>query len=261
MAQMTAVKQRGADRITFPGILRAQRNVIIVWILLIAMLVVVSVMTPIVGQSSFATEENAKNILVQATALGIISVGQTFVILTAGIDSRLGEYVRAKKGLAYAVHGVFAPNRQAGSFDASVDTALESTADAIEAMFKVFADLRGADVTGDELKETKLRVAGGMVMAMQTIQQQAGYRVEGILNDYPIDYYDTYPQKIDDVTADGVRQVADKYIRDDVMTVVVVAPAGQVVEQLKRLGNVEVVPMPSRRSTTRPATAPSTGNP
>ena len=37
------------------------------------------------------------------------------------------------------------------------------------------------------------RVAGGMVMGMQTIGQQAGFRVDGILNDYPIDYYDTYP--------------------------------------------------------------------
>ena len=37
-------------------------------------------------------------------------------ILTAGIDSRLGKYVRAQKGLAYSVYGMFQPNRQAGRF-------------------------------------------------------------------------------------------------------------------------------------------------
>jgi zinc protease len=63
-------------------------------------------------------------------------------ILTAGIDSRLGRYVRAEKGLAYGVHGVFQPGRQSGMFMAGTDTALESTADAVEAIFKVLNDMR-----------------------------------------------------------------------------------------------------------------------
>ena len=49
-------------------------------------------------------------------------------------------------------------------------------------------------MTAAELAEAKSRVAGGMVMDMQTIGQQAGYRVDGILNGYPIDYYDKYPR-------------------------------------------------------------------
>ena len=36
------------------------------------------------------------------------------------------------------MHGVFQPGRQAGAFVAGTDTAVESTADAVEAIFKVF---------------------------------------------------------------------------------------------------------------------------
>jgi zinc protease len=178
-------------------------------------------------------------------------------ILTAGIDSRLGKYVRAQKGLAYSVHGVFQPNRQAGAFIAGTDTAIESTADAITAIFKVLNDMRAQDVTPAELAESKTRVAGGMVMAVQTIGQQAGYRVDGILNGYPIDYYDKYPGRIAEVSAPQVRAVMNKYVRDGEMTIVVVAPAAQVQKQLETLGQVEVRPMPAKRAAaTQPATAP-----
>ena len=168
-------------------------------------------------------------------------------ILTSGIDSRLGKYVRAEKGLAYSVHGVFDPGRQAGSFTAATDTAIESTADAIEAMFKVFSDMRAELVSDAELAEAQSRVAGGMVMAVQTIGQQAGYRVDGVLNDYPIDYYDQYPQRIAQVEKEQVRDVMRKYVLDDAMTIVVVAPAEQVKAQLEQLGPVEVLPMPAKR--------------
>jgi zinc protease len=175
-------------------------------------------------------------------------------ILTAGIDSRLGKYVRAKKGLAYSVHGVFGPNRQAGAFNAGVDTAVESTADAVQAMFDVFEAMRKENVTEAELAEAKMRVAGGMVMKVQTIGQQADYRVEGILNDYPIDYYDKYPSRIAQVSGDQIRDVMNKYVNDDAMTIVIVGPAEVIKPQLEKLGEYEVIPMPSKRAGA--ATAP-----
>lgn len=168
-------------------------------------------------------------------------------ILSHGIDSRLGRYVRAEKGYAYSVFGMFRPGRQAGEFAAGTETDVKNAADAVEAMFKVFNDTARDGVTEDELKEAKLRTVGGMVMGMQTMQAQAGYRVEGILNGYPIDFYDVFPERIAAVAPTQVGQVVGKYVKDDRMIVVVVAPAEAVKEQLGRLGEVEVVPMPGGR--------------
>ncbi|HEX2974173.1 MAG TPA: pitrilysin family protein [Tepidisphaeraceae bacterium] len=175
-------------------------------------------------------------------------------ILSSGIDSRLGRYVRAEKGYAYSVSGRFRPDRHAGEFLGGTETDTKNTADAIEAMFKVFTDLAKDGITEAELKDAKLRAVGGMVKDMQTIRQQAAMRVNGILNGYPIDYYDRYPERIAAVASPQVSQVVKKYVATDRMTVVVVAPAAAVKDQLQRLGDVEIVPMPSQRNsaTTQP---------
>jgi zinc protease len=168
-------------------------------------------------------------------------------ILSSGIESRLGRYVRAEKGYAYGVTGRFGPNRHAGAFVGTTDTALESTGAAIEAMFKVFDDMRREEVTPVELAEAKTRVAGSFVMGLQTIAQQASYRVGGILDGFPIDYYDRYPERVGQVTAAQVRDVVGRYVKDGAMVIVVVAPAEQVKSQLDRLGEVQVLPMPAKR--------------
>jgi zinc protease len=168
-------------------------------------------------------------------------------ILSGGIEARVMRYVRAEKGLAYHAHGVFMPGRQAGAFVGQTDTAIENSADAIEAMFKVFNDVREADVTDAEFAESKLRVAGRMVMQMQTIEQQAERRLEGILNGYPADYYDHYAQRVSAVTADQIRAAMQRYVDPATMQIVVVAPAAVGKENLARLGEVKVVPMPAKR--------------
>ena len=95
-----------------------------------------------------------------------------------GMLGQLGKYVRAKKGLAYSVYGVFQPNREAGSFGGGVDTAIESTADAVQAMFDVFEKMRGENVTDQELAEAKMRVAGGMVMVVTSVLVAPAARLE-----------------------------------------------------------------------------------
>jgi zinc protease len=169
-------------------------------------------------------------------------------ILSHGIDSRLGRVVRAQKGYAYSVWGMFRAGRHGGEFVSGTETGFATTADAIEAIFKVFGDMRSAEVTDSELAQTKLRVSGAMVMGMQTIQQQVNYRVDGLLNGYPEDYFDRYPQRIGAVTAADVRRVCEKYLDDPRMLVVVVAPAAAVQERLSRLGQVQVLPMPLQRT-------------
>ena len=81
--------------------------------------------------------------------------------------------MRAEKGYTYGASGIFQPGRHAGIFEGSVDTNPDTTAPCIEAMFKVFSDLRNGYVTPEELAQSKQRVAGGMVMNMQTIARNS----------------------------------------------------------------------------------------
>ena len=163
-------------------------------------------------------------------------------LLSSGIDSRLGKYVRAEKGYVYGVTAYFEPGRQAGDFSGDTGTKFETTTDTIDAMFKVFDDMKAAPVPEDELSEAKKRVAGQMLMQMQTIHQQADRRLVAIMNNYPVDYYDVYPERISKVTAGDIKNVMNKYVDENKMTIVVVAPATAVKSQLEKLGDVTVIP-------------------
>jgi len=167
-------------------------------------------------------------------------------ILSGGIESRVMAYVRATRGLAYHAHGVFSPGRQVGEFNGETETRIETADQAVEAMFKVFDDMATgkAPVTAEELKESRLRVAGGLVMSMQTVDRQAARRLTALLNGFPEDYWDTYPSHLSTVTAEQVQAVMKQYVDTSKMSIVVVAPAAKVKESLSKLGEVEVKPMP-----------------
>ena len=113
-------------------------------------------------------------------------------------------------------------------------------------MFEVMEKMRQANVTDAELADAKRRVAGGMVMQMQTIGQQADRRLEGILNGYPADY--TTSTRRRSVGGDGRsdQSAMEKYVDPKIMQIVVVAPAEQSREKLGALGEVKVEPMPGK---------------
>ena len=176
-------------------------------------------------------------------------------VLSSGIDSRLNKVLRAEKGLTYGAYGYFRPSRNGGAFELSIETKPESVDDAITSAFGVIDKMKAENITDAELAEAKRRVAGSMVLETQTVQAQAGRRVETILNGYPIDYYDHYAERIAQVKADEVRETLSKYFVTDNVNIVVVGPADKVKSQLEKFGTVSVEPMPlaDKSATTQPA--------
>jgi zinc protease len=166
-------------------------------------------------------------------------------ILTHGAGtSRLRRYLRVERGLVYDVQAGFEPTRHGGEFSANTELDPANAGAAIEGMFKVFAEMGKDGVGADELNDARLATVGRMLMNMQTISEQGGYRVEAILNDFPADAYEQYAQRYKGVTGEQVRQVMAKYVRPERMITVVVGPANVLKPQLKRFGPVEVSPTP-----------------
>jgi predicted Zn-dependent peptidase len=92
--------------------------------------------------------------------------------------------------------------------------------------------------------DAKRRVGGWMIMGMQTNARRAERRLEGILNGYPLDYYDHYAASVAQSITEDLRQVMQKYVDPLKMQIVVVAPAKASKEKLSALGEVRVQPMP-----------------
>lgn len=67
---------------------KQDKTIIIVYLVLVGLIVTTSLLSDV-----FLTSRNIQNLLRQAVALGLVSVGQTFAILTAGIDLSIGSVV------------------------------------------------------------------------------------------------------------------------------------------------------------------------
>lgn len=70
-------------------------QLVAILVILATLIVVSSILSP-----TFSTPQNLANVTRQAVALGIVAVGQTFVILTAGIDLSVGSTISLTSVLA-----------------------------------------------------------------------------------------------------------------------------------------------------------------
>ena len=57
-----------------------------IWVLLAVIFLIAWLLVTLYGRGDFASASNVNNIVERATALGIVSIGQTFAILVASID-------------------------------------------------------------------------------------------------------------------------------------------------------------------------------
>ncbi|MCP4626306.1 MAG: ABC transporter permease [bacterium] len=80
---------------------KQDRNTVIVYLVLLGLIVATSLLSDI-----FLTSRNIQNLLRQVVPIGVVSVGQTFAILTAGIDLSVGSVVSMASCLTSGmIHG------------------------------------------------------------------------------------------------------------------------------------------------------------
>ena len=68
--------------------LKEHRTIVVVYLILVVLLIFSSLLS-----DTFLRPRNIANILRQAVAIGLVSIGQTFAILTAGIDLSVGSVI------------------------------------------------------------------------------------------------------------------------------------------------------------------------
>ncbi len=79
--------------------LRRYWTIIVVYLVLVILVVATSLLSDV-----FLTPRNIQNLLIQVVPLGFLSIGQTFAILTAGIDLSIGSVVSLSSSLAAGIY-------------------------------------------------------------------------------------------------------------------------------------------------------------
>lgn len=164
-------------------------------------------------------------------------------ILGGAFTSRLNLNLRERQGFTYGVTSHFTMRRQAGPFAVSTAVQTEVTAAALREIIREIDGIRDSAVTQAELEDARNYLAGVFPLRLDTTEGVTSRLAELALHDLPLDYFDSYRDRILDVSSDEVLRVAQEHIRPEELCVVVVGDAGKIRSDVEALalGPVEVV--------------------
>jgi zinc protease len=156
-----------------------------------------------------------------------------------GPNARLFDHLREQKGYTYGAGSGFSAGRFRGSWSASTDVRTEVTDPALTDLLDEIRQMRDTPVPAPELSNIKRAIVASFARSLENPNAILNSYIESYLYKLPADYWDTYPDRIDAITAADVQRVAQKYWGADRLQIVAVGDASKVEPALKKLGAVQ----------------------
>lgn len=150
-----------------------------------------------------------------------------YVLGGGGFNSRLMNEVRDRRGLAYGASSRLSYYAKGGLFTASVATMNERVAESIGIIRAQFALMAKDGITERELTEAKQFLVGSLALTLDSTASIAGLLHQMQADNLSPDHLARRKELLERVTADDVRRVARRLLREDALTIVVVGqPVG-----------------------------------
>jgi predicted Zn-dependent peptidase len=155
-------------------------------------------------------------------------------ILGGSFTSRLNQNLRETKGYTYGANSGFDMRREAGPFTARAEvTGTKTDSSLIEFM----KELRGIldTVPQSEIEKAKRYLQLGLPADFETTTD-IGFRLAPIATyGLPLDYYNSYVQRIEEVTQADLQRVARRYIDPSRLAIVIVGDRASVEPTIRAL--------------------------
>ena len=161
-------------------------------------------------------------------------------VLGGGPSGRLFLNLREDKGYTYGAYSGFSGSKFRGTWVSSSEVRTDVTEGAMKEFMFELKRLRDEKVAAEELENAKRAIVGSFALSLEQPQALLQNIITQKLYNLPADYWDTYPQKVDAITADDVQRAAQKYIDLGHLQVVAVGDASKAREVLAKYGKVEV---------------------
>ena len=158
-------------------------------------------------------------------------------ILGGGGEGYLFKNLREEHGYTYGAYSGIGSSRYGASrFDASAKVRNAVADSAVVEALKEIKRIRTEDVDAQTLKDAKAKYTGNFVMRLERPETVANYALDIELNDLPEDFYTTYLKKINDVTVEDVKRVANKYIKPENARIIIVGNGAETLTALESTG-------------------------
>ncbi len=157
-------------------------------------------------------------------------------ILGGGADSKLFMNLREKHGFTYGAYSSIGSGRFQSLFKASSAVRTEKVDSAVNEMVKEILNMRDGKITAEELAIAKAKYNGSYALRMEDPAVTSNYAYNILVNNLPKDFYTTYLQKINAVTIEDIKRVAQNYFNESNSRIVIVGNGKKIIPNLTRLG-------------------------
>lgn len=158
-------------------------------------------------------------------------------VLGGYFSSRLNRNLREDKGLTYGISSRLSQDEYMGSFFTSVNVRNEVTSEALGEIIKEIRRLREEAIPADELQQVKNVVSGNFSRSVEDPRAIARFALARQKFDLPDDYFKNQLIRINSVTAEEIRSMAEKYLFADNLHLFVVGNES-VLPQLSCFGKI-----------------------
>lgn len=159
--------------------------------------------------------------------------------------NRLHNVLRSDRGLTYGASADTESRKQAGDFVAETDTRTETTGEVLRLMLDEFVRLQAERPYDRELAGAQAYLAGSFPLTIETPDDIAAEVLNVLFYELPVEEIGTFPQRVQAVSPDDVLRVAQRYVRPDRLSIVLVGNAAGFIPQLRSQGftQFEVIPI------------------
>lgn len=140
----------------------------------------------------------------------------------SGFTSRLMKEIRVKRGLSYSVYSYFISMREPGPFLLGLQTKNSQVDEAIKVAGEVVETFKKDGPSAKNLQDSKINITGGFPLKTASNDDIIGYIAMIGFYGLPLDYLDTFTNKIDKITREDVMDAYNRRLHTDKFLTVIV---------------------------------------
>ena len=135
-----------------------------------------------------------------------------YILGGGGFVSRLTQVIREDRGLAYSVYSYFMPFIEKGPFQIGVQTKKNQVGQAKKLIDKTVAEFIKYGPRSEELQRAKDFMIGGFPLKLDSNKSILEYVSMMAFYKYPLDYLDTFTDKIDKITSEEIKSAFQRRV-------------------------------------------------
>ncbi len=190
---------------------------------------------------AFANRSGAVQSVVMVTHPLVLTPGHEDAIKVSVMNSILGggafsgrlmQNLREDKGYTYGARSNIGTDRLVSRFTARTEVRNEVTDSTVTEILGEMHRIINEPVEEADLQLTKNFMTGSFARSLESPRTIANFALNVIRYDLPEDYYATYLERLNAVTAEDVQEMAARYLNPDNAIIVVAGNQGEVAETL-----------------------------